>query len=181
MDNKSQLKSVKSTIRFRFCPECAGKLVQEEISERLRLRCQKCGEIHYQNPFPATALICFNDRGELLLTRRSEPPCVGQWCLPGGFIEMGETAQEAALREFKEETGLEGKLVRVIDVASKVDGYWGDVVVIGFEVEVVGGKLTAGDDASEVGYFPLDDMPEIVFDTHRVILDIARTGKTEKI
>lgn len=163
----------KSHARFKYCPECAGELVREEISGRMRLRCQSCGEIHYQNPFPATAIVCFNEQGELLLTRRSEPPCVGEWCLPGGFIEMGETARVSALRELKEETGLEGRIVRVIDVATRVNGYWGDVVLIGFEVEVTGGELEAGDDASEVQFFPLDSHPEIVFDTHRKVLKAA--------
>ncbi len=157
--------------RFKYCPECAGELLREKIEDRMRLRCQKCGEIHYENPLPATAIICHNKEGDLLLVRRSEPPCVGGWCLPGGFIEMGETAQAGALREFREETGLEGKILRVIDVASRIDGYWGDVILIGFEVEMTGGHLSAGDDASEACFFPLDKMPEIVFDTHRHMVE----------
>ena len=143
--------------RFKYCPECAGELVRELIEGRRRLRCQTCGEIHYENPLPATAVVCRNEKGELLLVKRNEQPCVGQWCLPGGFIEMGETAREGALREFKEETGLKGKILRVIDVATRVDGYWGDVVLIGFEVEATGGTLNAMDDAEEAEYFPLDD------------------------
>ena len=106
------------------------------------------------------------------MVKRSEQPCVGQWCLPGGFIEMGETAREGALREFKEETGLEGKILRVIDVATRVDGYWGDVVLIGFEVEATGGTLNAMDDAEEARYFPLNDMPPIAFSTHQRMLDV---------
>lgn len=148
--------------------------MREQISGRLRLRCRKCGEVHYENPFPAVALVCRNERGELLLTRRAEPPSVGEWCLPGGFIEVGETVQEAALREFKEETGLDGRLLGVIDVASRVNGYWGDVVLIGFETEVIGGVLTAGDDASEVRFFSSDDLPEIAFDTHRKMIEVIR-------
>ena len=160
----------KPETRFKYCPECAGDLIHEEIGGRLRQRCRSCGEIHYRNPFPATAIVCFNKRGELLLTKRSEPPCVGEWCLPGGFIEMGETARESALRELKEETGLEGRIQRVIDVATRVNGYWGDVVLIGFEVEVTGGELVAGDDASEAQFFPLQSHPPIAFDTHRKVL-----------
>lgn len=162
--------------RFRFCPECGGNLMREQISGRLRLRCQQCGEIHYENPLPATALIHCNGRGELLLVKRSEPPCVGQWCLPGGFIEAGETARQGALREFLEETGLEGKIIRVVDVASRVDGYWGDVIVIGFELEVTGGQIEAGDDASELGFFSLNDLPDIAFSSHRRIIETYRQG-----
>ena len=157
--------------RFKYCPECAGRLVREMIEGHQRLRCLKCGEIHYENPFPAVALVCRNEKGEILLVKRNQPPNVGDWCLPGGFIEIGETVQEAALREFKEETGLEAKLIRLIDVASRVHGYWGDVVLIGYEIEVTGGELKAGDDAEEAVYFLLDNMPEIVFDTHRHMVD----------
>lgn len=156
--------------RFRYCPECAGPLVREMIEGRLRLRCQRCGEIHYENPLPATAIVALNEKRELLLVKRSEPPGVGGWCLPGGFIEMGETARQGGLREFKEETGLEGEMVGVIDVATRVDGYWGDVVLIGFEVKVTGGRLSPSDDACEACYFPLDRLPEIVFSTHRLIV-----------
>lgn len=162
--------------RFRFCPECGGTLLREQINDRLRLRCQHCGEVHYENPFPAVALVCRNDRGELLLTKRNEPPSVGEWCLPGGFVEVGETVQEAALREFKEETGMDGRLIRLIDVASRVNGYWGDVVLIGYEIEVIGGELQAGDDASEVSFFPEADLPAIAFDTHRIMVGGASVG-----
>jgi len=165
--------------RFRYCPECGGELVRELIEGRRRLRCQKCGEIHYENPLPATAVVVRNEKGELLLVKRNDPPSIGEWCLPGGFIEMGETAREGALRELKEETGLEGEIVRVIDVATRVNGYWGDVILIGFEVNVVGGELSPSDDASEARYYPLDNLPEIAFDTHRKVLQAVLKGLNE--
>lgn len=124
--------------RYRFCPICAGNLIREVIEERLRLRCQKCGEIHYENPKPSVALLCRNERGEILLALRNVDPAAGRWCLPGGFLEMGETVEQAALRELKEETGLEGRITRVVGAASKLNGYYGDVVVIAFEVQVEG-------------------------------------------
>ncbi len=162
--------------RFKYCPECGGGLVREIIAGRRRLRCQRCGEIHYENPLPATALVCRNAEGDLLLVRRSDPPSVGEWCLPGGFIEVGETAQEGALRELKEETGLEGRILRVIDVVSRINGYWGDVLLIGFEVEITGGTLRAADDASEAKFFPPSHLPEIAFDTHhRIVEQILKT------
>lgn len=167
MENNDNKKNKLPKSRFRYCPKCGGELVREMIGDRYRLRCRHCGEIHYENPLPATALVARNERGELLLVRRSEPPCIGEWCLPGGFIETGETARQGALREFKEETGLDAKLIDVIDVATRVDGYWGDVVLIGFEVEISGGDLIAADDASEARFFPLENLPEIAFDTHR--------------
>ncbi|MBU1652119.1 NUDIX hydrolase, partial [bacterium] len=158
--------------RFKYCPECGGDLLREMLQGRLRLRCQKCGEIHYENPLPATACVCRNDRGELLLVKRADPPAKGEWCLPGGFIEVGETAHEGALRELKEETGLEGRILRVIDVSSRVNGYWGDVILIGYEVETTGGELQAADDAAEAKYYPLDALPPIPFNTHQRMIDV---------
>jgi len=152
--------------RYQFCPICAGNLIREVIEERLRLRCQKCGEIHYENPKPSVALLCRNERGEILLVERNVDPGAGRWCLPGGFLEMGETVEQAALRELKEETGLEGRILRVADAASKLNGYYGDVVVVAFEVQIEGGQLRAGDDAAQVQFFPVGQLPDIAFGSH---------------
>jgi len=153
--------------RYKFCPVCAGDLIREVIADRLRLRCQQCGEIHYENPKPSVAVLCRNDEGEILLVERNVDPGVGRWCLPGGFMEMGETVEQAALRELKEETGLEGKLLRVVDAASKLNGYYGDVVVIAFEAQIGGGELRAGDDAAQVRFFSPDQLPDIAFGSHQ--------------
>ena len=158
----------------KFCLYCGSKFERRFIQGRQRLVCTSCGEIFYENPLPASTALVINEQGQLLLGRRGVEPAKGQWCLPGGFIEMGETAQAGALRELKEETGLEGRIIRVIGVASRIDGYWGDVVLIGFEVEITGGELQAGDDAADARYFSMDDMPEVVFDTHRHMLDVIR-------
>ncbi len=152
---------------FKYCPICAGPLQREFIQDARRLRCQRCGEIHYENPKPSVAVLCRNELGEILLVERNIDPGVGRWCLPGGFLEMGETVQEAALRELKEETGLEGRLIRVVDAASKINGYYGDVVVIAFEAHIIGGSLSAGDDAAQVKFFPPDQLPDIAFGSHQ--------------
>ncbi|HEX7344025.1 MAG TPA: NUDIX hydrolase [bacterium] len=160
---------------YKFCPICAGPLKREIVENIWRLRCQTCGEIHYENPKPSVALLVRNERGELLLVKRNVDPGAGRWCLPGGFIEMGESAQDAARRELHEETGLEGELIRVVDAASKLNGYYGDVVVIAFEARVTGGELKPGDDASDVRYFATDQLPDIAFGSHekfiRTLLD----------
>jgi len=152
--------------RFRYCPICAGPLRREAIANLQRLVCQSCGEIHYENPKPSVALLCRNAAGEILLVKRNTEPGVGRWCLPGGFLEMGETVQQGALRELQEETGLEGELVRVVDAASKLNGYYGDVVVIAFEVRITGGRLAPGDDAAEACYFSPGALPDIAFGSH---------------
>lgn len=180
MNNRND-KNESHLSRFKYCPECGGELVKENIAGRWRLRCRECGEIHYENPLPATAVVVRNGKGELLLVKRSQPPDIGKWCLPGGFVERGETVREGALRELKEETGLEGRIARLIDVKTRVNGYWGDVILIGFEVDIVGGNLRAADDASEAHWFPLEQMPEIAFDTHRHMVSLVTgVGNDEK-
>jgi ADP-ribose pyrophosphatase YjhB (NUDIX family) len=152
--------------RYKYCPDCSGNLRRETIEGYSRQICSSCGEIFYENPRPSVAVLCRNEAGEILLVLRRVNPGAGLWCLPGGFMEMGETVQQAALRELKEETGLEADIVRLVDAASKVAGYYGDVVVIAFEARITGGRLVAGDDAVEAAFFPVKALPPIAFSSH---------------
>ncbi len=106
-------------------------------------------------PVPAVGIVCL--RGdEVLLIRRGTPPRIGEWSLPGGRIEPGEAVRAAAIRELREETGVEARLIGLIDV---VDGVFPDLdrhyVLIDFAAEWLGGEPVAGDDAAEAGFFPV--------------------------
>jgi len=133
------------------------------IGDRPRDVCSVCGHIFYQNPLPAAAALVLDDDRRVLLVRRKHPPSQGKWCLPIGFAEMGETIAEAALRELKEEAGITGRVVRLIDADSWSSQFYGDLLVVTFEVEKVSGSETAGDDADEVRYFPIDQLPPLAF------------------
>ncbi len=107
-------------------------------------------DAHDKRPIPAAGVVCF--RGdEVLLIRRGAPPRLGEWSLPGGRIEFGERARDAALRELQEETGCEGEIVGLIDV---VDGLIEDrhYVLIDYAVSWTGGEPEAGDDAREARF-----------------------------
>ena len=91
---------------FKFCPKCSGDLTRK--SENL-LVCQKCKFELYLNPKPTNAAILENEKGEILLVKRKIPPKEGFWDLPGGFVEVGESAEEAIVREVKEELGISEK------------------------------------------------------------------------
>ena len=104
-----------------------------------------------------------DDLRRVLLVKRKYPPGEGMWCLPIGFAEMGETIAEAALRELLEETGVTGRVVRLIDADSSKGSFYGDVLVVTFEVEKLLGRERPGDDADEVDYFPIDRLPPLAF------------------
>ena len=104
----------------------------------------------------------FNEEGKVLLTRRLDN---GQWCLPGGGVEAGESPSEAVVREVSEETGLRVRVKRLVGVYSDpnqlvmyVDGNKVQIVAIHFEVEVTGGALGLSNETSAFGYFSLKEM-----------------------
>jgi thiamine-phosphate pyrophosphorylase len=156
-----------------FCPRCGSKLEKRCLEGRERDFCPLCQRVLYENPVPATAVVVFNGRGELLLVRRAQEPGQGKWCLPGGFQETGETPEQCALREFEEETALNGRILGLIALEMGFNPLAGEVVVAGYHVHVSGGELQAGDDATAAAYFPLKGLPEIAFQSHARIIDKA--------
>jgi 8-oxo-dGTP diphosphatase len=117
----------------------------------------------------ADALILF-DEG-IVLIRRRNPPYQGFYALPGGFVEVGETVEEAARREAKEETGLEITLLKLIGVYSKPDrDPRGHVVSISYLAEGRG-EFAAGSDAGSAEVFDPEDLPPLAFDHAQIIRD----------
>jgi len=136
-------------------------------------------------PSAAVGIVCLKGR-EVLLIRRGRPPLKGAWSLPGGRIEWGERAVDAALRELREETGVEAELLGLLDV---VDGLFagadGQVaahyVLIDFAAAWTAGEPQAGDDAAAAVFYPLDRLDELGLwaETVRIIrLAEARYGAT---
>ena len=111
-----------------------------------------------------------SERGVVLIRRASEP-FAGQWALPGGFVELGETVEEAAAREAAEETGLAVEVARLIGVYSEPErDPRGHNVSVAFLVRVLSGELAAGTDASEVSVLDPSSV-ELAFDHRRIIDD----------
>lgn len=122
-------------------------------------------------PVPAVGVVCL--RGdEVLLIRRGTPPRRGEWSLPGGRIEPGERAADAARRELREETGVEARITGLLDV---VDGIFPDAgrhyVLIDYAAEWLSGEPVAGDDALEARFVALDQADGLVdwTETRRII------------
>ncbi|MCH7619157.1 MAG: NUDIX hydrolase [Candidatus Marinimicrobia bacterium] len=101
--------------------------------------------------------------------------------MPGGFIELGETSVEAVIRELREETGI-GVIPReVLMVDTTIGGFYGDVVVIAYEITLESSEFTPGDDALEVRYFNYDVLPRLTFLSHKLIIDRAFEGLETQI
>ena len=122
-------------------------------------------------PIPAVGVVCL--RGDtVLLIRRGTPPRQGEWSLPGGRIEPGERAVDAALRELREETGIEAEITGLVDV---VDGLFPEAgrhyVLIDYAARWVAGEPMAGDDAVEARFVDLDRIEGLIdwAETLRVI------------
>ena len=148
------------------CIYCGAQLSEKLIEGTVRLFCEGCKEPIYENPIPATCLVVVNDRNKLFLVKRSVEPKKGFWCLPGGFMELGETPEEAALRELKEETNLIGHIRMLLGVTSNHSDKYNTVLMIGYLVESYMGTPKAGDDASDIDCFDFDDLPEVAFESH---------------
>lgn len=90
--------------QFKFCPKCGSShFVENNIKSK---RCETCGFVYYFNPSSSTIAIIINSNDELLIATRAHDPAKGTFDLPGGFVDMNETGEEAVIREVKEETGL---------------------------------------------------------------------------
>lgn len=90
--------------QFKFCPKCGSShFVENNIKSK---RCETCGFVYYFNPSSSTIAIIINSNDELLVAIRAHDPAKGTFDLPGGFVDMNETGEEAVIREVKEETGL---------------------------------------------------------------------------
>lgn len=130
------------------------------------------------HPVPTVGVVCLRDQ-EVLLIKRGTPPRLGQWSVPGGRLEWGETLQVAALRELKEETGVDAELLGLIDV---IDGVFparpgGEItrhyVLIDYAARWMGGEPVAGDDAAEARFVSRDEAMALVEweETRRVIAE----------
>lgn len=154
---------------FKYCAQCGSELKLKKEEGRKRLFCPSCHRVYYENPLPSTAAFVRNKKKEILLVKRGVEPGIGKWSLPSGFIEIDETPELACLRELEEETGLKGKIMRLIGVYSQKSLLYKNVLIIGYEVKGRG-ILTPGSDSEKVEFFPLDRVPEIAFFSHREII-----------
>lgn len=115
------------------------------------------------------------EESELLLIQRKHDPFKGVWALPGGFVDYGETTEQALVREMEEETGLIVKIRELVGVYSDpTRDPRGHTVSIVYQVERIRGTLCGGDDATMAQFFNYGSLPVLAFDHHRIINDVLR-------
>jgi 8-oxo-dGTP diphosphatase len=129
----------------------------------------------HKQPALAADCVVFDKAGRLLLIRRKNPPFQGQYALPGGFVDYGERMEDAALRELHEETGIDGKIVRLVGVYSRPDrdprGHCVSAVYL-----VDGGEQQpiAGDDAASAEFVADFRSLTLAFDHNEIVADVLR-------
>ncbi|MCK4347199.1 MAG: NUDIX hydrolase [Thermoplasmatales archaeon] len=130
--------------------------------------------MNYKSPKVTVDGIILEDE-MILLIKRGNTPFKGKWALPGGFVEYGEKTEDAVVREVFEETGLKTKISRLVGVYSdpKRDPR-GHTITIVYTLEICGGNMKSGDDASDVKKFNTGNLPELSFDHNCIIQDVLR-------
>lgn len=125
-----------------------------------------------QSPALTVDCIVFDDQERLLLIRRGRPPFEGQYALPGGFVEVGETVETAALRELREETGVVGRIEQLVGVYSdpKRDPR-GHTVSVAFLVAPATALVSSGDDAEDAAFVADWREAVLAFDHDRIVAD----------
>ena len=158
---------------FQFCPRCSGPLERRELkpSEPIRPVCTRCGFVFYLDPKVAVGTIIQAANGRLVLVRRAIEPGYGKWVFPGGYVDRGELLTAAAVREAREESGLDVRLDSLVNVYS----YAGRAPVIAvYAATVLGGMLCADDECLEAAEFDSAAIPwtELAFrSTHDGLRD----------
>ncbi|MEO6985496.1 MAG: NUDIX hydrolase [Paralcaligenes sp.] len=141
----------------KFCGQCGSPLTRMVPPDDNRLRdvCEHCGAIHYQNPRNVVGVVpVWEDK--ILLCRRAIEPRYNTWTLPAGFMELGETTANGAVRETDEEAGIQielGPLYTVIDVPHA------DQVHFFYLAKVLNPSLNPGPETLEAAYFAANEIP----------------------
>jgi ADP-ribose pyrophosphatase YjhB (NUDIX family) len=165
---------------FRFCPACGGSLEPRllKAGDPKRLVCTRCEFVFYLDPKLAVGTIIRDGQDRVVLVRRAIEPGYGKWVFPGGYVDRGEQLQAAAMREAREETGLEVRLDRLLDIYS----YPGHVpIIVVYAATMIGGCLGCDDEGLEARVFEPNEIPwdELAFRSTREALKQFLDGRSD--
>jgi len=147
------------------------------VDGRIRKHCIACGFVRYENPLPVVIAVAVKD-GRFLLIKRGIPPKKGLWGCPSGFVESGETPEEACLRELREEAGVTGAIERLVRVVRLEDQeLYGDMLAVSYLVSVTGGELAAGAEVDDIRYCEATELPAYLARALRDVVDEVRSRR----
>ncbi len=147
---------------MRFCSACGGRVVDLREQGFVRFVCVDCAKTHYPNPsIIVGAAVCWRDK--VLMCRRAEAPAIGQWAVPSGFLEMGESLEAGAAREVEEETGVTIPAEK-LELCSVINMTSISQVAILFRIVVDElPTLCPGPECQEVAFLANHEVPEGTF------------------
>jgi ADP-ribose pyrophosphatase YjhB (NUDIX family) len=143
---------------YRYCPRCGGALERRVLkpSEPIRPVCIQCGFVFYIDPKIAVGTIISTAEGRLILVRRAIEPGYGKWVFPGGYVDRGEPLTTAAIREAREECGLDVRLDGLVNIYS----YAGRApVIVVYAATALSGQLCGDDECLETAEFDSSGIP----------------------
>lgn len=163
-----------------YCPYCRERLEDRFWEGAQRRFCRRCNQPIYENPVPAVCAVVPNADGQILLVRRGVAPKEGAWCLPGGFMELGEKPEAAVLRELREEAGLGGRVECLLGLRSTPSRLYHTILLAAYVVTPASGTAVAGDDATAARWFRPTDMPPVAFDSHQAFIRQFDSGSFQQ-
>lgn len=167
--------------RFKYCPLCGTQFEHKQIVQKTRPYCPACGFILYRNPFPTVSVLVF-DNNKVLLGKRLGEPGKTKWALPSGYIEFEEDFLSTAIREVKEETGLEIEIISILNVQSAFLPPAYHFLSIFLLAQEIGGSLNPGDDVEDVRWFSVaEPLPEMAFEPDAYLIQKYCNGQLESI
>lgn len=150
---------------YKFCPYCRTTLQPRWDGTVERRTCARCGWTQYRNPTVAVAVVLLEERRLLLVQRPN-----ATWCIPCGHVEWGESPEQAAAREFHEETGIYVQVGSAIAIQANHHDPERRTVGIWYRGDRLAGKLKPGSDACQAAFFSLDELPRLAFPTDRIVI-----------
>jgi ADP-ribose pyrophosphatase YjhB (NUDIX family) len=144
---------------FRFCPSCGGRLHSRllKAGDPERLVCEACGFVFYLDPKVAVGTIIATEDDRVVLVRRAIEPGYGLWVFPGGYVDRGEEIRAAAVREAREESGLDVRLGHLVNIYSYPGA---SPIIIVYTATVAGGELCRDEEEClEARLFSADEVP----------------------
>jgi ADP-ribose pyrophosphatase YjhB (NUDIX family) len=145
-------------VEYRFCPACGGPLAPRVLKpgDPSRPVCARCGFVFYLDPKVAVGTVITAEDGRLVLVKRAIHPGYGLWVFPGGYVDRGEEITAAAIREAREESGLDVRLDGLINIYSYPRR---PLIIVVYAATALGGDLCGDDECLEARMFSRDEIP----------------------